>query len=411
MTGSRSLLIRADRILTLDGQGADGEVIADAALLVHGGTIAAVGPASDVRAPYAETIDLPGLTLLPGLTNAHCHLDYTCLRDQLPASAHFAKWLLKIVLAKGRLRRSDYDASVRTGLDELLRYGTTTVFDVSCEGGSYAITRVADATPLRIAFFAEVLGLTPLDAWRRFRRARRALAEFVGDNVVASGLAPHAVYSTTKGLLKAVRREAVRREVARRPMPITIHLLESRDEPRLGLSGDPRDAVKTLDKYGLFDGPVLGVHVNYPDDEDVAILAARGASVVHCPGSHRFFGHDAFPAERLRDAGVPICLGSDSLASNERLDMLREMRLFLDAHPDFSAVEVLNMATTVPARFLSLDAQLGSLKAGALADVIGLPTPACAIEETCARLIRHDGEVPWVMIGGTVVHGTSARRP
>jgi cytosine/adenosine deaminase-related metal-dependent hydrolase len=408
MTGSRSLLIRADRILTLDGQGADGGVIADAALLVHGGTIAAVGPASEIHAPYAETMDLRGLTLLPGLINAHCHLDYTCLRDRLPASAHFAKWLLGIVVAKGRLRRSDYEASVRAGLDELLRYGTTTVFEVSCDAGRYAITRVADATPIRIAFFAEAIGVTPLDAWRRFRRTRRALAEFEGDNVIASGLAPHAVYSTTKGLLKAIRLEAVRREAVGRFLPVTIHLLESRDEPRLGLSGNPRRAVKILDKCRLFDAPVLGVHVNYPDDEDVAILAARGAYVVHCPGSHRFFGHDPFPAERLREAGVPICLGTDSLASNERLDMLREMRLFLDAHTAFTAEDGLRMATTVPARFLGLDGRLGLLKPGALADAIAVPTPqpttgACSTAEACARVVAHDGEVPWVMIGGSVV--------
>jgi len=401
MNGSRSLLIRADRAVTLDGHAAGGGVIADAALLVHGGTIAAIGPASDVDAPYAETVDLSGLTLLPGLINAHCHLDYTCLRDRLPRAARLARWLLAIVAAKGRMRRADYEASVSSGLDELMRHGTTTVFEVSSEGGAYAVTRVTDATPLRIAFFAEVLGLTPLDAWRRLRRALRALPEVDGERIIVRGFAPHAVYSTTKGLLKAVRREAMRRS-----MPVSVHLLESRDEPRLGLAGDPRRAVKILDKHGLFDSPLLGVHVNYPDDDDVAILAARGAFVVHCPGSHRFFGHDPFPAERLRSAGVPICLGTDSAASNERLDMLREVRLFLDAHPGFTPDEALHMATTVPARFLGFDGRLGVLKPGALADLIAVPTPSCPVAETCASVVEHDGEVPWVMIGGAIV-----RRP
>ncbi len=398
MSGSRPLLIRADRALTLDGP-----VVEDAGLLVRGDTIAAVGPAAELQAQAAdaELVGLSGMTLLPGLINAHCHLDYTCLHDRLPRNDPFSKWVFAIVAAKHRMSPEAYEASVRAGLDELLRYGTTTVFEVSCDHGGYAITRVAHETPVRIAWFPEVLGLTPLDARRRLRGFKRAFAEFESGNVIARGMAPHAVYSISKWLMKAIRRE-----LFRRPMPITVHLLESRQEPRLSPWFDPRQAVKILDKFGLLDGPVLGVHVNYPDNEDIAILARRNVSVVHCPGSHQYFGHDSFPAERLRDAGVPICLGTDSLASNEQLDMLREIRIFLEAHPAFSAEEALRMAMTVPARFLGLEGRLGVLKPGALADVVALPTSACPMEETCASVVRHEGEVPWVMIGGKVV-----RRP
>jgi len=400
MNGSRSLLVRADRAVTLDGP-----LIEDAALLVEDETISAVGPAPEIepRAADAETVDLPGMTLLPGLINAHCHLDYTCLRGRLPAGRSFSRWALAIVAAKRRLRRRDYEDSVREGLDELLRHGTTTVFEVSCSSGSYAVTRVAAETPVRIAFFGEVLGINPFKAGGRMRRFRRGFEEASADNVIARGMAPHAVYSISKRLMKMIQRE-----LARRPMPITVHLLESRNEPRINPWFSGREAVRILDERGLLHGPVLGVHVNYPDDEDVAILASRGASVVHCPGSRRFFGHDPFPAERLREAGVPICLGTDSLASNERLDMLGEIRSFLDAHADFTAEEALRMATAVPARFLGQEGQLGVLRPGALADMIAVPTPglragSCGTEEACASVVKHDGEVPWVMIGGHVV--------
>ncbi len=398
MSGSRSLLLRADRVLTLDG----GIVEADAALLVEGDTIAAVGPAAEVaqKASHAEPIDLSGLTLLPGLINAHCHLDYTRLRGRLPKGRSFSKWALAIMVAKRRLRAADYEASVREGLEELVRGGTTTVFEVS---SSYSIMRVAPTTPVRVAFFGEVLGINPFVAGRRMRWFRRAFDLAVGDTVIARGMAPHAVYSISKRLMKLIARE-----LGRQPMPITVHLLESRHEPRINPWFDPRRAVRVLDERGLLDGLVLGVHVNVPDDEDMRILAARGAYVVHCPGSHRFFGHEPFPAEKLREARVPLCLGTDSLASNERLDMFREIRLFLDAHPGFTAEEALRMATVVPARFLGLDGRLGALRPGALADVIGVPTRAeaggaCTPEEACASVVQHDGEVPWVMIGGRVV--------
>jgi cytosine/adenosine deaminase-related metal-dependent hydrolase len=393
MSGSRSLLVRADRAIPLDGP-----VIEDAALLVEDETIAAVGPASEVGrlATDTEVIDLSGTTLLPGLINAHCHLDYTGLRGRLPSGKPFLKWALAIMAAKRRLRTRDYEAAVRDGLDELLRHGTTTVFEVS---SSYAITRVAAETPVRIAFFGEVLGVNPFAAGRRMRRFRRAYDEARAANVVARGMAPHAVYSISKRLMKMVERE-----LTRRPMPITVHLLESRREPRINPWFDARRAIKILNERGLLGGRVLAVHVNYPDDEDVAILAARGACVVHCPGSHRFFGHDPFPAEQLRDARVPICLGTDSLASNERLDMLGEIRTFLGAHPAFSAEEALRMATVVPARFLGLEERLGVLRPGAFADVIAVPTPRpCPPDEACASVVGHDGEVCWVMIGGRVV--------
>ena len=398
MSGSRPLLVRADRAITLDGP-----VVEDAALLVEGGAIAAVGPAAELqaRAPAAERIDLPGMTLLPGLINAHAHLDYTRLRGRLPGGASFSKWAMAMIAAKRRLTAADYEASVRSGLEELMRHGTTTVLEVS---SSYAIARVAAETPVRLAVFGEVLGLNPLRAGRTIRRFRRAMVAAWPPNVIVQGMAPHAVYSISKRLMKLIRRE-----LERRPMSITVHLLESSNEPRINPWFDPRRAVSVLDNYGLLEERTLGVHVNYPDDEAVAMLAARGASVVHCPGSHRFFGHDPFPLEKLREAGVAICLGTDSLASNEALDLVREMRILLEAHPEVTAEEALRMATVAPARFLGLEPKLGVLRPGALADVIAVRTPACLPGEACASVVRHEGEMPWVMIGGRVVRSPEHR--
>jgi len=401
MSGSRPLLIRADRAITLD-DAPDRALIDDAALLVEGDTITAIGPAPAIvpQAQDATPIDLSGHTVLPGLINAHCHLDYTCLQGKLPAEGPFSKWALGIIAAKRRLHPADYEASVRHGLDQLLQTGTTTVFEIS---SSYAVTRVAAESPLRIAFFGEVLGLNPWTAGARIRRFRREPADAGASTIIARGMAPHAVHSISKRLMKRIARE-----LAQRPMPVTIHMLESDNEPRINPWFNGQDAVGILNKYGLLDGPVLAVHVNYPDEEDIAVLSARGASVVHCPGSHRFFGYDPFPAEALREAGVPICLGTDSLASNERLDMFREVRLFLQAHPDFSAEEALRMATVVPARFLGYGDRLGLLKAGALADIVAVPTPPgallpCDAGGACATILSHEVEVSWVMVGGQTV--------
>jgi cytosine/adenosine deaminase-related metal-dependent hydrolase len=113
----------------------------------------------------------------------------------------------------------------------------------------------------------------------------------------------------------------------------------------------------------------LAVHANYLDGADVALLAEAGATVVWCPGAHRFFGHPPHPAPRLLAAGVPLALGTDSLASNEGLTMLREVRLAAEAFPGIDRAAWLRAGTLAGAEALGLASEIGSLELGKAADI------------------------------------------
>jgi 5-methylthioadenosine/S-adenosylhomocysteine deaminase len=116
-------------------------------------------------------------------------------------------------------------------------------------------------------------------------------------------------------------------------------------------------------------------------------LRGSGASVIHCPGSHRFFGHKRFPLEDLRTAGVRVALGTDGLASNEDLSMLREMRLLQEAYPGLSEEEILRMATIEGARALGLEKEIGSIEVGKKADLIAVRRPVLEAESVVFSMI------------------------
>jgi cytosine/adenosine deaminase-related metal-dependent hydrolase len=167
--------------------------------------------------------------------------------------------------------------------------------------------------------------------------------------------------------------------------------------------------VKHLERCGVLRRNLLATHVNYLAHGDAALLAKRKVSVIHCPRSHEYFNHEAFPLGRLLRAGVNVCLGTDSLASvlqsrrqNIELDMLEEMRLLANRQRWLSPTAILRMATTGSARALSRAGTVGELAAGAFADLIVLRSPAKRTQAAEA-VLEHRGPVAASMIGGAWV--------
>jgi cytosine/adenosine deaminase-related metal-dependent hydrolase len=156
----------------------------------------------------------------------------------------------------------------------------------------------------------------------------------------------------------------------------------------------------------LINSRLLAVHANYLTDEDVALLAAGGTHVVHCPRSHAYFDHAPFRFEALTAAGVNICLGTDSLATTlldrgkpPRLDMFAELRQFHRAHPGVSPDHVLRLATAHGAKALQMAGQAGELSPGALADLVAIPA-APGLSECLEAVLNHTGPVAAVMTDG-----------
>jgi cytosine/adenosine deaminase-related metal-dependent hydrolase len=394
--------------------------ISDGAVWISGHQIRAVGPFSEIReiprAAAGPTLDLGEVAVFPGLVNAHCHLDYTAMAGQLVPPRDFPDWIKGILTLKSQWTDAEFEASWRLGARQQLESGTTTVANI--ETRAHQLAGLRASTPLRIFSFLEMTGI------RSGREPERILAEAMDvlkslpPNRGGVGLSPHAPYSTSPELLRAVA--AVARQEGWR---VTCHVAESDPEFDMfmyrrgslfswlesqrpcgdcGL-GSP---IQHVDRHGLLGSPLLAVHVNRLWGADAWRLAARGASVVHCPRSHAYFGHPRFPREELTEAGVPICIGTDSLASTKAtregppvLSLIDELRALAAADPCLSPRRILAEVTVHPARALGLKSVLGELNTSALADLLVIPHagPVATVEEA---LIHHRGPVSATMIGG-----------
>ena len=397
--------------------------IEDGVVLIRGSRICAVGRWRQVtsRAPAgAHEIDLGEVVLLPGLINAHAHLDYTDMAGQLLPTRSFTDWIKLITEAKSGWGPDDFASSWRNGAEMLVRSGTTTVADI--ETAPDMLPDVWHDTPLRVFSFIELTGvrsrIAPETAITETQNRIAALSAGPG----RVGVAPHAPYSTIPALLRMVAGAA-----RSQGWLLTTHVAESMEEYEMfkhargpmfeWLKRNSRDMsdcgnitpVVHLDRNELLGPNLLAVHANYLDPDDIALLARKRVSVVHCPRSHRYFNHAPFEYEKLLRAGLRVCLGTDSLATvivkrgqKVILDLFEEMREFAREFPDRSPREILRLCTDAPAAALGLSGQIGCVAPGFKADLIAIPYegPITRVDDA---IIAHEGAVAMSMIDGRIV--------
>lgn len=363
-----------------------------------------------------QVYDLGESALLPGLVNAHCHLDYTGMAGLLPPPKQFTDWIKALVALKASWTIEEFAASWRRGARMLLETGTTTVADV--EAVPELLPAAWGGTPLRVISFRELIGL-------RSREAARELVERCVNDCLGLpgsegrvGLSPHAPYTATQELLEQAARAA-----QRRGWRLVTHVAESEEEFMMFRYGkgamfdwlkgqrDMSDCgqgspVQHLERCGYLDSNVLAVHANHLDRRDASLLAASRVSVVHCPRSHDYFRHLKFPRQDLEQAGVNVCLGTDSLATTRKesgrlptLSLFAEMQALARAAPELAPESILRMATVNGARALGQAGVIGEISPRAAADLIALPSSGPS-SELFEAVIHHDGKVAASMIGG-----------
>jgi len=281
--------------------------IDNGAVWVSGNRIAAVGRWADLSARAAESaVDLGESILMPGLVNAHCHLDYTDLAGEIAPTKLFTDWIKTITTAKAGKIYADFAQSWVRGARMLLRTGTTTVADI--EAVPELLPEIRQATPLRVFSFLEMTGVKSRREPRLILDEAVRKIESLPAPAGGAGLSPHAPYSTVPELLRLSA--AVAREKGWR---LTTHVAESAEEFEMfthargpmfdWLKRNERDMtdcglgspVQHLERNGCLADNLIAVHVNYLASGDAALLAQRGVSVVHCPRSHAFFQHRRFP--------------------------------------------------------------------------------------------------------------------
>ena len=422
------------------------------AVLISGRRIRAVGPWRELsKLSKLKPVDLGDVALLPGLINSHCHLDYTGMAGQFPPPRRFTDWIKLITTAKGSWTDDDFAESWQMGAAMLLRTGTTTVGDV--EALPELLPAMWDLTPLRVFSFLEMTGI-------RSRRQPRAVLDDALEQIAKlkhprckAWLSPHAPYSTLPELLKLAMQTARRRH-----WRVTTHVAESDQEFEMFMHGEGEmhdwmkrnernnsdcghsSPVQHLDRCGALTPSLLAIHANYLAPGDAELLGRRGTHVVHCPRSHEYFRHQAFPFEALSAGGVNISIATDSLASvvtprgrkrmgpasrlsnggdekggarssqgppdrrdacptKVELNLFDEMRSFARRFPSVSPETILKMVTVNPARALGMAGKLGELRADGIADLIALPHARSA-ENVFESIVQHTGNVATSLIDG-----------
>jgi len=392
--------------------------IENGAVLVAGNRIRAVGPWSDLQSEAGEPVfDLGEVILLPGLVNAHCHLDYTDMGGELPPPRTFTDWIPLITAAKTAWSYSNYAHSWLRGAHMLLRHGTTTVADI--EAMPDLLPEVWDATPLRVFSFLEMTGI-------RARREPREILQEAADKIeslsharCSASLSPHAPYSTLPELLRSSARLARKHRWL-----LCTHVAESEEEFEMfthargamydWLQRNHREnsdcglgsPVEHLARSKMLGKNLIAVHANLLARGDAALLGKHRVNVVHCPRSHAYFHHPPFLRERLANAGVNLCLGTDSLATvrcvgkqKPELNLFEEMRSLAAADKSVSPEEIIRMATINGARALGLKGQIGEFCPDAFADLIAIPD-AGRKRDVIETVLDHAGPVHASMIDG-----------
>ncbi len=355
----------------------DGPPLERGVVRIEGDRIAGVERRSSLSADY----DVGNAAILPGLVNAHTHLDLSNLRGQARPSPNFVDWLRAVVRHRRQTNLEQVETAIRTGLEESLASGTTLLGDISAGGLSWPILNLA---PVRSIVFYEVLGLTEERAGQALLGLRRWLDGARPMEISRPGISPHAPYSVRKSLFEASAELATQAG-----MPLTVHLAETQAELELlrwhkgpfvpflkelgawdpqGLVADPEAVLKicSSEKPGLF------IHGNYlPSSTQVSPTG----TIVYCPRTHAAFGHGPHPFRGFVERGTRVALGTDSLASSPDLDVLAEARFIHERNPDVPGEVLLRMATLSGAEALGWAAETGSLSPGKSADLIVAPLP------------------------------------
>jgi len=361
------VIIAADWVVPVDGP-----PIRNGAVRVEGRAIAEVGPADDAA---DERFD--GAVILPGLVNAHTHLEYAAMGGFGDGMA-FGPWIEDHIRRKAATGAGDSLEQARAGAAACLRAGVTTIADCSYSG---AVADAAAEAGLRAIVYLE-----GFSDWPDLRaRTEARLDAATATELVQPGVSPHAPFTVTLNdyrMLVGLARE--------RGLPIATHLLESARE------------TMHLEEFGDILGPdTVAIHVVYADPGDIELMAGRDIPGVHCPRSNALLGCGIAPLPELLEAGVRMGLGTDSPSSAIDFDMWAEMRAAimhararLGRADALSARTALELATAGGAAALGLGAAAGTLTPGKAADI-------CVLDLTGSSFLPWDDPVTAVVYGGS----------
>ncbi len=409
--------IKADWILPVTSP-----PIKDGVVLTDGKAIKTVGSSKELsKFPYDEIIDCSGKIILPGFVNAHSHLELTGFRGKIKKGLPFTDWARKVVSIRKNITENEIATAIKDGLDELISSGVTTVGDFSQTG---ITARILREKGLRGTVFLEFAGFNPEQKDEKLRQLRELLNSGIDSKLstqhsalstVNLGIAPHAPYSVSPELLK--ESNSLARE---KRLSFAIHMSEMPEEIEFikNGSGAMKDLlldfgvwndkwmppqttpVKYLYNLGILKG-TTGIHLNIVTEDDIRILKENDVSVVYCPGSNKWFGRNwKYPLRGFLNNDINVAIGTDSLSSNEKLNMFYVMRVVKENFPDLENNIILKMATVNGAKAIGFEGEIGEIAIGRKADIIGINIEDSSIKDPVDYVINKAEKVSFSMVDG-----------
>jgi len=365
--------------------------IDNGAVAIEGDIIAGVGTRKDLtlRFPTANVQDFGQSAIIPGLINAHTHLELTAMRGYLEnEESDFFAWLRKLTVARlERMTSDDIQVSATWGACEAARAGITSVGDASDSAGMSM--RALKEVGLRGIVFQESFGPDPRLVDENLLKLKTKVAELreIESVLVRVGVSPHAPYTVCGKQLELIAEFALTET-----LPLMMHAAESAAEESFlvhgrGIFADGLakrniewstpgvSTIQYLKERGVLATRPLLAHCIRVDEKDIETIAETKSKVAHCPKSNAKLGHGRAPLAAFLDRGIEVGLGSDSVASNNTCDMLEEARFAaLIARSDrlVTAAEALSVATVGGAGCLGMNESVGELIEGAQADLVVL---------------------------------------
>lgn len=358
----------------------DGESIIDYPVIeCAGGLVTSVRPMGQSGSSTIDADFEDGL-ILPGFINAHCHLEYSFMHRKLQAGQPFIQWLEQVIRFRHETPENEVDQHASQALRMSQEHGTATILDIVTRGNALPML---SQSGMRAWAFWEAIKLDPAQAEKSLADMEDKLNAIETTEGVSAAVSPHAPYSVSEELARSLAQMSKRLKI-----PLAVHLAETLEEREmlergqgalfdflqsLGAVPDSWRApgigpVKWAARCGLLGPSTYAIHCNYLDEEDMDLLQRSETTVVYCPGSHAFFSHAPYPLEELLRRGINVCVGTDSLASNDSLDLLRELRRVHHLHPGISASSLFQMIGRNAAKPLGSAGNLGAIAPGMAAD-------------------------------------------
>lgn len=404
--------------------------VEDGAIVVENGRIVAVGTWAEITASFPGPVaEYPGCAIMPGMVNAHSHLELTHfpswkIRKGIDYSPRtYSDWVIQVIKIRRALTPRELEQSVLEGIRISLESGTTAVGEIVSD---MRLLPLYQRSRLAGRLYLEAIGQAPVQCERVLSRISENVS-VPWEGGLRPGISPHAAYTLSPAFFSAVRDAA-----ARCSLPVAIHLAESRDELDFLFDSSgpiaeklypfvdwqqylpsPRRTLPAVyvDGFGLLAPGTTAIHCVHLSPAEVDLLKKRGVAVVLCPRSNEKLDVGKAPVRRLKKAGIPLALGTDSLASNDSLSLLDEARFLLGQFPDdFTHAEALRMVTLSGASAIGLAHEIGSLEKGKRADFLIVSLQGKQRGELSTAIIE-EGKILNVIVKGDSLDNLQMKEP